>query len=82
MKNMDLDMNEIETQHFGVLRRAIDTELKDLSIWTIPRPPKLIFFNNFLKNPGFSRSWNPKISYVPVCSRIIGVGGMGAAPRN
>ena len=40
---MNLDMNGIETRHSEVLRRAIDTELKDLSIWTIPKSPNLDF---------------------------------------
>ena len=40
---MNLDMDEVEIRHFQVLVRAIDTELKDLSIWTIPRPQNLDF---------------------------------------
>ncbi len=31
-----LAMNQVEIQHLGVLVGAIDTELKNLSIWTIP----------------------------------------------
>ena len=33
---MNLDMNEVDIRHVGVLVRAIDTDLKDLSIWAIP----------------------------------------------
>ena len=40
---MNLGMNGIETRHFEVSRRAIDTELKDLSIWTISKASNLGF---------------------------------------
>ena len=44
---MNVVMDEVESLHFEVLRRAIDTELKDLAIWTIPRVPNLDFRTMF-----------------------------------
>ena len=57
---MNLDMIEVEIRQFGVLVWAIDTELKDLSIWTIPIPPNL-YFNLFPLDvpPTLIKSNNP-----------------------
>ena len=45
---MNFVMIEVETRQFEVLRRAFDSESKDLAIWTIPGVPnpdfRIIFF--------------------------------------
>ena len=40
---MDLDINEVENRHFGVLVGAINIESKVLSIWTAQIPQNLYF---------------------------------------
>ncbi len=41
--NLNVDMNEVETRQFQVWVRAVDTELKDLSIWIIHGPIDILF---------------------------------------
>ncbi len=36
-------MIEVAIRYFGVLRRAIDAESRDLAIWTIPEAQNPIF---------------------------------------
>ena len=59
---MNLDMNEVEVRHFGVLVRAIDTESKDLAIWTTQIPQKTYFVNIVF---GFTPK-TPKTSKTPI----------------
>ena len=56
-------MIEVAIRYFGVLRRAIDAESRDLAIWTIPEAQKHIFV--FLGGAGVGKSAHPKTNWAP-----------------
>ncbi len=60
---MCLVMNEVVIRYFGVLRRAIDAESRDLAIWTIPEAQhrKITLFYLILL---ISWVWGQKIPYL------------------
>ena len=67
---MKFGMNGVETRHFWGFEKGNRLRIERSSDLDYSQTPKPRFLNYFLRNPGFSRIWAPKIPKIQKIPKI------------